>query len=100
MSALRETILPGTADYPPIPVTALQGGPMRNFRKFGSALVFAGFIACAMMTLGTTLHAAGPGAGSVPQYCGILQVAIEKATDLGFADLAAYLQAIYDANCK
>ena len=72
---------------------------MRNFRKLGSALVFAGVVASATMTLGTTLHAAGPGNGGVPGYCRILFVAIANANELGLTDLAGYLQSIYDANC-
>ncbi|PYQ82270.1 MAG: hypothetical protein DMG01_01435 [Acidobacteria bacterium] len=72
---------------------------MRQFKKLSTALVFAGFVACAMMTLGTTLHAAGPGNAGVPGYCKVLAAAIENATNLGFADLAAFLQSIYDANC-
>jgi hypothetical protein len=72
---------------------------MRNFRKFGSALVLAGVVAAAMMTFGTTLHAAGPGAGAVNGYCKVLAAGIEKASDLGLTDLAAYLQSIFDAYC-
>ena len=72
---------------------------MRNFKKLGSAMVFAGFVASAMMTFGTTLHAAGSGAGIVPGYCKILAAGIQSVTNLGLTDLADYLQSIYDANC-
>lgn len=72
---------------------------MRQFKKLSTALVFAGFVACATMTLGTTLHAAGPGNGPGLAYCKVLAAGIENATNLGFADLAAFLQSIYDANC-
>jgi hypothetical protein len=73
---------------------------MRNFKKLGTALVFAGVVASTMMTLGTTVHAAGLVPGATPGYCKILPSAIQSATDLGFTDLAAYLQAIFDANCQ
>jgi hypothetical protein len=73
---------------------------MRNFRKLGAALVFAGVVASTMMTLGTTVHAAGPVNGSNPGYCRILAIGIQNASDLGLSDLAAYLQSIYDANCQ
>ena len=73
---------------------------MRQFKKLSTALVFAGFVASAMMTLGTTVHAAGLADGGVPGYCRILLIGIQKTTDLGLTDLAAYLQSIYDANCQ
>ena len=73
---------------------------MRNFRKLGSAMVLAGFVAAATMTFDATLHAAGPGAQVVPGFCKILPAAIQKVTDLGLKDLAAYLQSIFDRYCS
>jgi hypothetical protein len=73
---------------------------MRNFKKLSAALVFAGVVASTMMTLGTTVHAAGFVPGATPGYCKILPVAIQSANDLGLTDLAAYLQSIFDAHCQ
>ena len=73
---------------------------MRNLRKLGSALVFAGVVSSAMMIFSTTLHAAGPGTGASNGYCRVLAAAIEETTDLGLTDLAAYLQSIFNAYCS
>jgi hypothetical protein len=67
---------------------------MGSFRKLGAALVFAGVIASGMGTFSTTVHAAGPG------YCRLLPGLIQSAIDAGADDLAAALQAVYDANCQ
>jgi hypothetical protein len=73
---------------------------MRNFKKLAAAVVFAGVVASTMMTLETNVHAAGFGSGSTPGFCKILPIAIQKATDLGFQDLATYLQSIFDKYCQ
>lgn len=73
---------------------------MRSFQKQGRALVFAGLLACGMVTLGPTLQAAGPGDRPIPGYCKVLAAAIEKTSGLGFTDLAAYLQSVYDEYCS
>ena len=73
---------------------------MRNFRKLTAALVFAGVVASTMMTLGTTVHAAGPVSGAVPGYCKVLDAAISNADTLGLSDLAGYLRSIYTEYCS
>jgi hypothetical protein len=73
---------------------------MRNFKKLAAAVVFAGVVASTMMTLGTNVHAAGFSSGPTPGFCKILPAAIQKVTDLGLKDLAAYLQSIFDKYCQ
>ena len=73
---------------------------MRNFKRLAAALVFAGVVASTMMTLETNVHAAGFGTGPTPGFCKILPVAIQKATDFGLQNLAAYLQSIFDKYCQ
>jgi hypothetical protein len=75
---------------------------MRKIRKFGAALAVAAFVATGMMASSANLYAAGPGTGngnSQTVLCGLLERAIASATYLGATDLAAALQAQYDANC-
>ena len=73
---------------------------MRKIRKFGTALALAAFVATGMMASSASLYAAGPGGGnSQTVLCGLLQRAINSATAIGATDLAAALQAQYDANC-
>jgi len=76
---------------------------MRRFRRFGSALVLAVFVATGMVTFSARLQAAGPGGGrSQTVLCGLLARAISSATALFGADsaLVVYLQGEFNANCQ
>jgi hypothetical protein len=74
---------------------------MRQLRKVGSALVLAGFVATGMFASSAQLQAAGPGSdNSQVVHCRLLQRAIDAAIAIGAdADLIAYLQAEYAAQC-
>ena len=65
---------------------------MSKIWKLGVAFLFAAVVAA---TMGRTVEAAG-----TPGYCRVLPTAIANATAAGLTDLAASLQAIYDANCQ
>ena len=65
-------------------------------KKLAAALVFAVVIASGMGTFSTTVHAQG----HVPGYCKFLPGLIQAALTAGETDFAAYLQAIFNANCN
>lgn len=67
---------------------------MRNFRKIGTALVLAGFVATGMIASSAELQAAG-GGNSKTAICRNLDRAIAAAIALGpdAAELVAYLEA-------
>jgi hypothetical protein len=73
---------------------------MGRFRKLGTAVVFAGFIATGMMTFNTTLHAQTFDPAQLSLYCQVLDAAAEKAASLGLGGFAKYLQSIYAAYCS
>jgi|1185.fasta_scaffold1697181_2 hypothetical protein len=73
---------------------------MRNLRQRGMAVVMSMAIGAGMIAFGPTVHAASD--RSVQARCANIARGIAAATALGAqgAELLAYLQGLYDANCS
>jgi hypothetical protein len=64
---------------------------MNKFRKLGTALTLAGFVATGMFASGARLQAAGPGPNR--GICQVLQAGYDAAVAAGLTDAAASAKA-------